>query len=139
MTQSLSPWSKAGAASTLCHSGHHSLNYFTSFRALRGPEAGCSQPVCWGSLSCGWITLQDTAMVSVLEQPSRPGSFDDLAELFLHRLQQEPWALGGFVVMVVFVLGVLSLVLFALLYGRCHDTQERTQERKKELRDNAAI
>uniref|UniRef100_A0A8D0DCI9 Small integral membrane protein 18 n=1 Tax=Sander lucioperca TaxID=283035 RepID=A0A8D0DCI9_SANLU len=52
----------------------------------------------------------------------------DWVEWFLYRLHQEPWALGGFVVIGVFVLGILSLVTFALLYGCCCSPKENQKK-----------
>lgn len=66
------------------------------------------------------------------EQDNLTWSPKDWAEWFLHRLHEEPWALGGLVVIGVFVLGTLSLVLFALLYGCCRGPEKKHQRKKKQ-------
>ncbi|XP_039991127.1 small integral membrane protein 5 isoform X3 [Xiphias gladius] len=72
------------------------------------------------------------AVESVSEQQKPTGSPEDWVEWFLFRLHQEPWALGGLVVIAVFVLGTLSLVVFALLYGCCCGPAEEKQKKKKQ-------
>lgn len=64
-----------------------------------------------------------------LQKPT--GSREDWVEWVLYRLHQEPWALGGLVVIGVFVLGILSLVAFALLYGCCCGPREENKKKKK--------
>ncbi|KAF1374241.1 hypothetical protein PFLUV_G00247840 [Perca fluviatilis] len=71
------------------------------------------------------------AVESVSEQQKPTGSPEDWVEWFLYRLHQEPWALGGFVVIGVFVLGILSLVTFALLYGCCCSPKENQKKKQK--------
>ncbi|KAK9530784.1 hypothetical protein VZT92_012266 [Zoarces viviparus] len=71
------------------------------------------------------------AVESVSEQQTPTGWPEDWLEWFLHRLRSEPWALGGAVVIGVFVLGTLSLVVFALLYGCCCGQQGENQRKKK--------
>lgn len=68
---------------------------------------------------------------SVPEQLKPTGSPEDWVEWFMYRLHQEPWALGGLVVIGVFVLGTLSLVVFALLYGCCCSQEEENGKKKQ--------
>ncbi|KAF0025092.1 hypothetical protein F2P81_021973 [Scophthalmus maximus] len=65
------------------------------------------------------------------EQQNPTGLPEDWVEWFVYRLHQEPWALGGVVVMGVFVLGTLCLVVFALLYGCCCGKAGENQKKKK--------
>ncbi|KAF6736769.1 Small integral membrane protein 5 [Oryzias melastigma] len=81
----------------------------------------------WESLSRERIVWLDMAVLS-LEQQGPTASPEDWVDWFLHRMQQEPWALGGFVVLVLFALGVLALAVFALLYGCCCGPQRRKQK-----------
>lgn len=76
-------------------------------------------------------------MESVVEQP--PASPEDWVEWFLDRLQREPWALGGVVVMGLFVLTILSLVIFAVLYGCCCSRKEEKQNKKQKQRADGVI
>ncbi|KAI3364903.1 hypothetical protein L3Q82_001083 [Scortum barcoo] len=64
-----------------------------------------------------------------LQKPT--GSPEDWVEWFLYRMQHEPWALGGLVVIGVFVLGILSLIVFALLYGCCCGPKQQSQRKKQ--------
>lgn len=64
------------------------------------------------------------------------GSPEDWLEWFLYRLHHEPWALGGIVVMAVFVLGILSLALFALVFGCCCGQIQVKQRKKKRLENS---
>ncbi|CAL8304429.1 unnamed protein product [Lota lota] len=49
------------------------------------------------------------------------GPPEDWMGRIVQRFSSEPWALGGAVVIAVFVLGILALVVFAFLYG-CYCT-----------------
>lgn len=60
-------------------------------------------------------------------------------EWFLYRLQHEPWALGGAVVVAVFVLGTVSLVVFALVYGCCCNPPDVKQGARKLKRSNDGV
>ncbi|CAB1449046.1 unnamed protein product [Pleuronectes platessa] len=71
--------------------------------------------------------------VSELENPTE--SPEEWVEWFLHRVNQEPWALGGVVVIGFFVLGILSLVVFALVYGCCCSSTEENQKKRKPKKD----
>ncbi|KAK2820912.1 hypothetical protein Q5P01_023871 [Channa striata] len=75
------------------------------------------------------------AVESVLESQKPTGSPDDWVQWFAYRLRQEPWALGGAVVIAVFVLGTLSLVVFALLFGCCCSQGKQTQKKMKSSQD----
>ncbi|KAL6094631.1 uncharacterized protein ACO6RY_15998 [Pungitius sinensis] len=75
------------------------------------------------------------AAEGVSEQLKPTGSPEDWVEWFLHRMHQEPWALGGVVVIGVFVLGILCLVAFALLYGCCCIPQQGKPKKKDTSRD----
>lgn len=80
--------------------------------------------------------LVDHSLYSVLDQQKPTGSPEDWVEWFLHRMHQEPWALGGIAVIGVFVLVILSLVIFALLYGCCCSSgDEKTKRRQKNSKD----
>ncbi|TMS22068.1 hypothetical protein E3U43_012333 [Larimichthys crocea] len=68
------------------------------------------------------------AMESVAKATESP---EEWVDWFLHRLHQEPWALGGLVVTGLFVLTVLSMIIFALLYGCCCSRVGSNQERKQ--------
>ncbi|KAG7506268.1 hypothetical protein JOB18_000630 [Solea senegalensis] len=70
-------------------------------------------------------------VVSECGQQYLTGSPDDWMKRFLCRMHQEPWAVGGAVVIGVFVLGTLSLVIFALVYGCCRSPAGHKQGRKK--------
>ncbi|KAG5854222.1 hypothetical protein ANANG_G00035510 [Anguilla anguilla] len=66
------------------------------------------------------VTRQtDMAIESVPASPGADGTVLDWGEWALHRLQVEPWALGGAVVIAAFLAGFLALLLFALIYGCC--------------------
>ncbi|CAL1616666.1 unnamed protein product [Knipowitschia caucasica] len=71
------------------------------------------------------------AVDSFLESVKPPESAEDLVDWFLFRVQREPWALGGAVVVAVFILGTICLMVFALVYGCCCNTSEMTPTRKK--------
>lgn len=79
------------------------------------------------------------SMCSVPELQKPTGSPEDWVEWFLYRLQQEPWAVGGLVVIGVFVLGTLSLVAFALLYGCCCGPEQQNQKRKQKKQKDGVI
>ncbi|GAA6226009.1 small integral membrane protein 5 isoform X3 [Lates japonicus] len=84
------------------------------------------------------------AVESISEQQKPTSSSpEDWVEWFLFRLHQEPWALGGVVVIGVFVLGTLSLVVFALLYGCCcgpaEENPKRRQKQKKPKKKDGVI
>lgn len=64
---------------------------------------------------------------------------EDWVEWFMCRLHQEPWALGGVVVLGVFALGTLSLVIFALLYGCCRNNEEQNVMKKKVMKKGSVI
>lgn len=70
-----------------------------------------------------------SCLCSVSEQQKPTSSPEDWMEWFLSRMHQEPWALGGIVVMGFFVLTILSLVIFALLYGCCRPEEKRQKKR----------
>ncbi|KAI1896704.1 hypothetical protein AGOR_G00097500 [Albula goreensis] len=63
------------------------------------------------------------------EPPGQDGTVQEWGEWALHRMQVEPWALGGAVVIAAFLAGFLALLLFALIYGCC------TASRKKRDRN----
>lgn len=67
-------------------------------------------------------------LYSLLEQQEPTASPEDWVDWFLHRMQQEPWALGGFVVLALFALGTLALAFFALLYGCCCGPRRRRRQ-----------
>ncbi|KAK5850415.1 hypothetical protein PBY51_001298 [Eleginops maclovinus] len=69
-------------------------------------------------------------MESVDQDP--PGPLEVGVGWVLARLQDEPWALGGAVVIGVFVLGFLGLTVFALLFGCCCSQQKQNQRRKRD-------
>lgn len=94
------------------------------------------------SLSAEYLEVELLFILcSVAERQSLITSREQWVDWFLQRLQQEPWALGGLVVMGVFVLGTLSLVLFALLFGCCSHPNEGKQRQKKQQKEskNAVI
>lgn len=86
------------------------------------------------------IIYQDMAVDSSALEPLTPlVSAEGLVEWFLHRVQH-PWGLGGAVVVAVFILGTLSLVIFALLYGCCCNTPNLNASRlKKKKSDHEVI
>ena len=51
--------------------------------------------------------------------PGSAGSPEHWMHWAVRRMQVEPWALGGAIVIAVFVGGFLSLVAFALIFGCC--------------------
>lgn len=59
------------------------------------------------------------ALESVPDRPDPAGSPEDWVQWAVQRLQMEPWALGGIVVIGLFLLMILALVVFALIYGCC--------------------
>ncbi|KAL3046012.1 hypothetical protein OYC64_004094 [Pagothenia borchgrevinki] len=67
--------------------------------------------------------------------PDPPGPLE--VGWVLARLQEEPWALGGAVVIGIFVLGFLGLTVFALLFGCCcnQNQNQKTRKKKKKKRD----
>lgn len=73
--------------------------------------------------------LVHLSMCSVPELQKPAGPPEDWVEWFLHRVHQGPWALGGLVVIGLFMLLTVCLILFALLYGCCCSPQE--QKKKK--------
>ncbi|XP_067431626.1 uncharacterized protein [Thunnus thynnus] len=79
------------------------------------------------------------AMESAPEQQKPTGSPEDWVEWLLYRLHHEPWALGGLVVIGVFVLGTLSLVVFSLLYGCCCGPEEQIQKKKQKKSKDGVI
>ncbi|TNN48633.1 hypothetical protein EYF80_041171 [Liparis tanakae] len=97
-----------------------------------------------------WIKLQGLPQAHSLElggflviilfvEQRSPAAWPEAwAEWFLHRVQQEPWALGGVVVIGVFVLGTLSLAVFALLYGCCCGP-ERQKKRRRNKKKGGVI
>lgn len=87
------------------------------------------------------IIYLDMAVDSSLEPLKPPASPEGLMDWFLYRVQHEPWALGGVVVMAVFILGILSLVIFALVYGCCCNSPnlKANRPRTKKKSDNDVI
>lgn len=87
-----------------------------------------------------WIVFQDMAVDSALEPLTPPESAEGLVEGFLHRVQN-PWRLGGAIVVAVFILGTLSLVIFALVYGCCCNNSNLNASRlkKKKTSGNEVI
>ncbi|KAJ8334082.1 hypothetical protein SKAU_G00397210 [Synaphobranchus kaupii] len=73
------------------------------------------------------------AMESVPASPGQDGTVLEWGEWALHRLQVEPWALGGAVVMAAFLAGFLALVLFALIYGCCCTASRNKTDRNRVL------
>lgn len=76
--------------------------------------------------------MGDEALQSLLGEAGSEGPPQDWVDWFLQRVQREPWALGGAVVIGVFMLGTLSIAVFAVLYGCCCSGRpEGRQQRKK--------
>ncbi|TKS90178.1 hypothetical protein D9C73_024308 [Collichthys lucidus] len=75
-----------------------------------------------------FVAKQGMLLFSVAKATESP---EEWVDWFLHRLHQEPWALGGLVVTGLFVLTVLSMIIFALLYGCCCSRVGSNQERKQ--------
>lgn len=75
--------------------------------------------------------LLRVSLYSVPEQLEPTGSPEDWMEWFLYRLRQEPWALGGIVVIGLFVLTTLSLFIFALLFGCCGPKEKKQKKKQK--------
>ncbi|KAK6329474.1 hypothetical protein J4Q44_G00014520 [Coregonus suidteri] len=71
------------------------------------------------------------AVESVPEPPGPAGTPDDWVQWAVQRLQMEPWALGGIVVIGLFLLMILGLVVFALIYGCCCTPREGKRRMKK--------
>lgn len=76
------------------------------------------------------VLLLPVSPSSSLQQQKPPESPEDWVDWFLHRLHEEPWAVGGLAVMGLFVLTALSLVVFALLYGCCSNTEKKKKKKK---------
>ncbi|CAJ1081119.1 hypothetical protein GBF38_011511%2C partial [Xyrichtys novacula] len=92
------------------------------------------------SLSREWISEQDMAVESVPELTKLIEAPEDWTEWFLYRLHQEPWAVGGAVVIGLFMLGILSLVVFALLYGCCcSQAPENHKLKRRKKSENRVI
>lgn len=88
------------------------------------------------SLNCFPLKLLYALHFSILDELKPTVPPEDWVEWFLHRLHQEPWALGGAVVIGVFVLGTMSLIVFALLWGCCCQTPKHRQMRKKKKKQS---
>lgn len=73
------------------------------------------------------------------QQKPTTGSPEDWVEWLLYRLHNEPWALGGLLVIALFVLGTLSLVVFSLLYGCCCTPEEQIQKKKPKKSKDGVI
>ncbi|KAJ8399731.1 hypothetical protein AAFF_G00408360 [Aldrovandia affinis] len=69
------------------------------------------------------------ALESVPESPGQDGTVQEWGEWALHRMQVEPWALGGAVVIAVFLAGFLVLLLYALIYGCCCNASRKKSAR----------
>ncbi|KAL0984048.1 hypothetical protein UPYG_G00136420 [Umbra pygmaea] len=61
----------------------------------------------------------ESVPVKVAEHPGLTGTSEDWGQWAVQRLQLEPWALGGAVVIGLFLLMILALVVFALIFGCC--------------------
>ncbi|KAJ7987867.1 hypothetical protein DPEC_G00331010 [Dallia pectoralis] len=61
----------------------------------------------------------ESVLAKVPGHPGVDGTSESWVQWTIQRLQMEPWALGGAVVIGLFLLMILALVVFALIYGCC--------------------
>lgn len=67
---------------------------------------------------------------SVSKPPFQSNTPEDWAQWSWHRLQTQPWVLGGAVVLAVFFVVFLAMIIFAFAFGCCCSRSGAGQPRK---------
>ncbi|KAG5280356.1 hypothetical protein AALO_G00088190 [Alosa alosa] len=67
---------------------------------------------------------------SVPKPPFQGSSPQDWVQWTWHRLQTQPWVLGGAVVMAIFFVMFVAMIIFAMSFGCCCSSSGRGQKKK---------